>query len=293
VARSRAGSLGASLPEAHKLPAKRRAATAKKRPTTVAKTALPGKAVGAVMAAAQVLRALHESPRALSASEVARIAGLHRGTAYNILRTLQTEGFVAVDDETGTYTISLRILEMAQGALRKSGLMDLARPPMHEVADTHRVTVYLAKVREDRTLLLLDWVGAAFRTDVYVSVGRSYPSVSGASGVVIAAFSGMSKAEIEERFARVEWFRKPPVEEFLRRVDVARQNGFAIDRGDRFNGLTQVSAPILSSEWNLAMLINAVGHSHSLDDDRIDALSRDVMKIASQISDSLGMLRLT
>lgn len=253
----------------------------------------PGKAVGAVLAAAQVLRALHESPRALSASEVARTTSLHRGTAYNILRTLHAEGFVAVDEDTGTYSVSLRILEMAQGALLKSGLMDIARPPMQDVADAHRITVYLAKVRDDRTLLLLDWVGAAFRTDVYVSVGRSYPSVSGASGVVIAAFSGMDKAEIEERFARVEWFRKPPVEEFLRRVEIARRSGFAVDKGDRFNGLTQVSAPILSSKWHLAMLINAVGHSHDLDDARIDALSRDVMKIASRISDSLALLRLT
>ena len=50
-----------------------------------------GKPVGAVVAAATVLRALHASERPLNASEVARAAGLHRGTAYNILRTLHAE----------------------------------------------------------------------------------------------------------------------------------------------------------------------------------------------------------
>jgi len=50
-----------------------------------------GKSVGAVVAAARVLRVLHASERSLNASEVARAAGLHRGTAYNILRTLQAE----------------------------------------------------------------------------------------------------------------------------------------------------------------------------------------------------------
>src|SRR5580704_15085678 len=44
-----------------------------------------GKPVGAVVAAAKVLRTLHASERPLNASEVARAAGLHRGTAYNIL----------------------------------------------------------------------------------------------------------------------------------------------------------------------------------------------------------------
>src|SRR5271157_2561455 len=59
-----------------------------------------GKPVGAVVAAVKVLRTLHASERPLNASEVARAAALHRGTAYNILRTLQAEGFVAYDEAT-------------------------------------------------------------------------------------------------------------------------------------------------------------------------------------------------
>ena len=94
-----------------------------------------GKPVGAVVAAAKVLRTLHGSERPLNASEVARAAGLHRGTAYNILRTLQTEGFVGYDEATRSYSVSLRILELAYGVLRRSGLMDIARPLMHAVSD--------------------------------------------------------------------------------------------------------------------------------------------------------------
>src|SRR6187397_1655521 len=67
-----------------------------------------GKPVGAVVAAAKVLRVLHASERPLNASEVARAAGLHRGTAYNILRTLQVEGFVGYDEATRTYAVSLQ-----------------------------------------------------------------------------------------------------------------------------------------------------------------------------------------
>src|SRR5258705_2978677 len=104
-----------------------------------------GKPVGAVVAAAKVLRTLHASERPLNASEVARAAGLHRGTAYNILRTLQAEGFVGYDEATRSYSVSLHILEIAYGVLRRSGLMDLARPLMHAVSDSHGVSVYLSK----------------------------------------------------------------------------------------------------------------------------------------------------
>src|SRR4029450_7772699 len=87
-----------------------------------------GNPVGAVVAAARVLRTLHTSERPLNASEVARAAGLHRGTAYNILRTLYAEGFVGYDEATRSYSVSLHILELANGVLRRSGLMDLVRP---------------------------------------------------------------------------------------------------------------------------------------------------------------------
>ena len=127
-----------------------------------------------------MLRTLHASERPLKASEVARATGLHRGTAYNI--TLYAEGFVGYDEATRSYAVSLHILELAYGVLRRSGLMDLARPLMDAVSDAHGVSVYLSKVLGPSSLLLLDWVGAAFRTDLYATVGRQYPGPAGASG---------------------------------------------------------------------------------------------------------------
>jgi len=177
-----------------------------------------GKPVGAVIAAAKVLRTLHTAERPLNASEVARAARLHRGTAYNILRTLQDEGFVGYDDATRSYSVSLHILELAYGVLRRSGLMDLARPLMHAVSDAHGVSVYLSKVLGPSSLLLLDWVGAAFRTDLYVTVGRQYHGPAGASGVIMAAFGNSGEAELEALFAQVAWYRKPslPISWFAR-----------------------------------------------------------------------------
>src|SRR2546430_17187254 len=75
----------------------------------------PGKPVGAVVAAAKVLRTLHASERPLKASEVARAAGLHRGTAYNILRTLYAEGFVGHAEATRTYRVGFPALDIASG----------------------------------------------------------------------------------------------------------------------------------------------------------------------------------
>ena len=251
-----------------------------------------GKPVGAVVAASSVLRALHGSERPLNASEVARAAGLHRGTAYNILRTLQAEGFVEYDEATRTYAVSLHILELAYGALRRSGLIDIARPLMHTVSDAHGVSVYLSKVLGPSSILLLDWVGVALRPDPHVTVGRQYPSPAGASGVVIAAFGTAGEAELEAALSQVHWSEKPSFSEFMTRAREAKASGFAVDRGTMFRGVTLVSVPVLSPSWELLLILTAAGPSHDLDGDALGAVSRGLQAVAGRLSDSLPLLRL-
>jgi len=266
--------------------------TAHSRTSQIEQIGLLGKPVGAVVAAAKVLRVLHASERPLNASEVARAAELHRGTAYNILRTLQAEGFVGYDETTRTYAVSLRILELAYGVLRRSGLMDIARPLMHAVSGAHGVSVYLSKVLAPSSLLLLDWVGAAFQPDLYVTVGRPSPVPAGASGMIMAAFGNSSEAELEALFSQVAWYQKPSFPDFLARVTEAKKTGFAVDRGAMFQGITLVSVPVLSPSWEPLLILTTAGRSHDLHSEALEPLCRAVLSAAARLSESVRLLRL-
>jgi DNA-binding IclR family transcriptional regulator len=266
--------------------------TALTKSAEIAQVGPLGKTVGAVVAAAKVLRALHASERPLNASEVARVAGLHRGTAYNILRTLQAESFVGYDAATRTYTVSLRILELAHGVLRRSGLLDIARPLMQAVSGAHGVSVYLSKVLAPSSLLLLDWVGAVFQPDLYVTVGRPSPVPAGASGIIMAAFGNSSRAELQALFSQVAWFQKPSFSEFLARVTEAKQAGFAIDRGTMFQGITLISVPVLSEVWEPLLILTGAGRSHDLGAETLEPLCRAMQSAAARLSESVRLLRL-
>lgn len=261
------------------------------RTAAIARLGPLGKPVGAVSAAVSVLRVLHTARRPLNASEVARAAGLHRGTAYNILRTLQVEDFVSYDETSRTYAVSLHILELAYGALRRSGLIDIARPLMHAAADAHGVSVYLSKVLAPSSMLLLDWVGG-LHPDPHVTVGRPHPSPAGASGVIIAAFGSSGDAELEALLSEVEWYEKPSFPDFLARVKEAKQAGFSVDRGTMYRGVTLVSVPVVSPSWELLLILTGTGPSHDLDDKAVGALGRALLSAAGRLSDSLGLLRL-
>ena len=113
----------------------------------------------------------------------------------------------------------------------------------------------------------------------------------------MTAFGNISEAKIGALFSQVEWYQKPSLPDFLSRVKEARKAGFAVDRGTMFQGITQVSVPVLSPSglspsWELLLILTAAGHSHDLDRDRMGPLSRAMQSAAAQLSESVRLMRL-
>ena len=75
-------------------------------------------------------------------------------------------------------------------------------------------------------------------------------------------------------------------------VNEARQSGVAVDRGTMFQGITQVSVPVLSPSWELLLLITAAGHSHDLDGAAVGPLSRAMQSAAARLSESVRLRHL-
>ncbi|CAM3996686.1 IclR family transcriptional regulator [Bordetella bronchialis] len=251
-----------------------------------------GKPVGAIVSGLAVLRALHRAQRPQRASEVARETGLHRGTAFNILRTFQREGLVAYNEREQTYSIGIMVLELAHGVLRTSGLLDVVRPEMFSLAERVGVTVALAKVEKTYDLVLLDFVGGGFRVDSYFSVGRRSPPFSGASGLVMAAFSGATPERVQAAYGQTEWFRRPSFEEYVERIEATRARGYALDCGDRRRGLTQIAVPIFAQAGPLALVLTAVNFSYTMTEQKIAEVAEAMLAFADRMSPELGRLRL-
>ena len=218
-----------------------------------------------------MLRTLHASERPLRASEVARATGLHRGTAYNILRTLYAEGFVGYDEATRSYAVSLHILELAYGVLRRSGLMDLARPLMDAVSDAHGVSVYLSRCWP----VVAAAAGLGRRRVPHRSLRHrraAVPWPGRGLGGDHGRFRQRHRGRTGSAVLRVAWYRKPSFGDFL--AVRGRTVGFAVDCGTMFQGITQVSVPVLSPSWELLLVLTAAGHAHDIDSDAVGLLSR-------------------
>ena len=67
-------------------------------------------------------------------------------------------------------------------------------------------------------------------------------------------------------------------------VEEARQAGFAVSHGEREDGASAVSAPILSADGRLLAALCVSGPSPRLTGDRLDAAIRAAIEAANEIS---------
>lgn len=250
-----------------------------------------GKTVGAAVSVAKILDLLGRSSRPMNASQIAKALGMYRGTTYNILWTLEDCGIVHFREIEQGFVLSTNMLAFTQSILSRSGLIDFVRPMLFSINERFGVTCFVGRITPDNVVFVIDSVGTTFRDDPFSTVGRRYPS-SGAPGMVIAAHRARSDAEIANWLKPEEWFKAPTAEVFVKEVFEARERGYAIDTGRRWQRLTQVTAPVLNAQGGLALLLTNVIYMGRLSESQIEEMALATREAAWRIGDILDKLQI-
>lgn len=236
----------------------------------------PEKLVGALSSGLNVLRYLSAAEGRVSVTRVARDLGLNSSTCFNILRTLVHERLLSFDSESKTYAIALGLVELAKGALEQASYVRMIHHELVSIASTHNVTATLwQRVPGDR-VVLVDRAESPAAIRVHMSIGQRLPMFIAALGRCMAAHSGLSAGELEKRFASLRWDDPPSFARYLKEVELARKNDYAIDPGRYVKGATTISAAILNADQRPIMAISAIGFSAQFNKEQINTLALDV-----------------
>ncbi|MFB7619089.1 IclR family transcriptional regulator [Kitasatospora sp. NPDC056181] len=145
--------------------------------------------------AAAIMRLLAGGERRLGLSEVATALDLAKGTAHGILRTLQMEGFVEQDPESGKYQLGAELLRLGQSYLDVHELRARALVWADDLARASGETVYLGVLHQQGVLI----VHHVFRPDdtrQVLEVGSMQPLHSTALGKVLLAYDPVARGEL-------------------------------------------------------------------------------------------------
>lgn len=246
--------------------------------------------VQAVRRAIAILKAFSSDEPELGVAELSRRLNLPKSTVSRLLATLEEDGLVAQDPETGMYRLGVELMRLANNVHIYTDLRRIARPYMRALAIDVGESVSIAVLQEQNVINLDVFVPPGHLIKRIGWAGRQMPAYATAAGRAILAFLPR-----EERLHYLEG----PFEAFTPRtitdpkrlrLELQRihAQGYATAFEELEEGLHAVSAPIFNYEGRVIASISVSGPGYRLTRARAREIAPKVVETASRISAEMG-----
>lgn len=106
--------------------------------------------------ASQLFELFAKEKRALTLSELARQLEMPPSSCLNLIRTLESTGYLYEIGRRQGYYPTGRLLKLAQTISANDPILDRVRPALQELRDASAETVVLAKFRDEHQVVYLD-----------------------------------------------------------------------------------------------------------------------------------------
>ncbi len=242
-----------------------------------------------VLKALDVLECVAFADHPLSAPEVARLCGLSRPTAYRLLTTLHSRGYLANADD-GTYCLGTKVLSISRSLLDSLDLFELSKYDLTELNDLSHETIHLA-ILDGVEILYINKVESPQSVRMHSTVGSRNPLYCTAMGKVLLAF--LPAADRDRLLEQIPLIRRTrqtitDKEALLEHLARVHRQGFAVDDLETEDGVRCVGAPIFNHAGRVFAAVSISGPAYRLPLADLHKLAPLVMRAAISISGKLG-----
>jgi len=246
--------------------------------------------IRAVERAAAIMSVLASARRPSTLSEIAAGAGLSAPTTFRFLRSLEEQGLIIVDEETGKYRLGYRLLEWTSSLLRQIDVVTIARPYVVAIRNQVNESVGLAIPAGDFWIRVAR-ADASHEVRRVLDIGERAPLHWATTGLVFLA--ALSDDELDEYLRRVE--KNPSVNPPLAdphhvRATVAqvRAAGFAEQVAPHADGSATVAVPIRRHDGRVVAVMSVQGPVSRYTSDVRSLWIDTTLTAAREISETLG-----
>lgn len=225
-----------------------------------------------------------------SLGEICRTTALNKTTAFNLLASLVTLGFVEQDKQSKKYRLGLRNLELGRIVQQRLHISHLARPILADLCKKTDETVNLGLpdlldlwvIDSCRGSRLLHAAGYGGWRSLYhcTALGKAFLSRWDAPmRHTIYRLRGLPQqtpntiTDIDALEAQLERFLA---------------QGYAVDVGENEVGVNGIARAIVNGMGEVAAAISVAGHSNRLTEEVMEGIASDVIAAADAISAALG-----
>lgn len=223
-------------------------------------------------------------------TELSSEMGQSPATIYRILVTLEGRGLVEFDPVEQVWHIGPRAFVIGARFLRRSSLVDRARPILRKLMEDTGETANLG-MEKGGLVLFLSQVETNASIRAFFPPGTMSPMHS--SGIGKALLAEMDAGRLARVLARhdLEAFTGHTITDAaLLRADLAlaHARGYAIDGEEKTLGMRCIAAPVFDSNNEAVAGISVSGPTSRVDAGQIDRLSAAVIDAARVLSLAIG-----
>jgi DNA-binding IclR family transcriptional regulator len=238
------------------------------------------------------LRILHlfsESPRGLTAKQVASSSRLPVSTVHRFLANLVTSGFLNRDSD-GTHHLGIACFSIGQAAAGQLDIRRLSLPYLRELNQQTRETIHLT-VRHGLSAVYVEKLDSPEPLRIFSRIGASVPLHCTAVGKVLLAY--LPPDEVERVLPQLDLKRLTPnsvgnLQELKTELFRVRKNGFASDLEEHELHIRCVAAPIWDHTGSVQSSLSITAPAFRMPVTRLRQLAPLIQRAGLKISAELG-----
>ena len=248
---------------------------------------------GGIQSISRAFLILEEIARAregIPLSELSKRVGLHNSTAFHLVKTMVSLGYIRQERDSKRYRIGRPLFGLAASALDEIEMVSHATPILEALSHESGESCHFAVRSGDGVMVVARTSGpSAFQLTNRVGVLR--PAHCTALGKVILA--ALTPDQFERFLKRTDlkaYSPKTVTEPELIRRDIAevRQNGIAFDDGEFDAEVRCIAVPVLDFSGQVLGAIGISGPIWRMSIQTLQSHSRIVRDAASQLSAEFG-----
>jgi DNA-binding IclR family transcriptional regulator len=224
-------------------------------------------------------------------SDIAREIGISRSSAFRLVQTLQSLGYLERDEDTKSYRLGSRVLALGYSFLASKDVVELARPVLEQLRDATGCSTHIG-ILEGNEVVYIGRVPSLQPVATNIKLGSRLPAYATTMGRMLLAYR--AEADVKRLYGRTKLRPFSPrtpanYDELRTQLETDRARGYAISHSNFEAGIASVAAPIFGTTGSVVAAVNVSGPEGAVVRSVFDSTIRDAVRAAARaISNQLG-----
>jgi DNA-binding IclR family transcriptional regulator len=247
--------------------------------------------VSSVNKALGILECFTAGQHELSLSQITRMLDMPKSTVLNLIRTLETNGYLLHSADSQTYQLGYRLMCLSYSLRASMPIIRYAMPFLEELQVRTDENIYLVS-HVDGQVLYLEGVYTSIRIGNYSIAGKLLPMHCTSCGKAMMAYLPEEELDWIVRTRGLPAVTKNTItgrERLDSELEAIRTCGYALDNEEETLGVRCVAMPIRDSSGYPAGAISISGTLMSMRDELLEEYAKMIARVCSVLIGSAGL----